>query len=57
MLEMSLILAENDPMYEEVAFKFVQHFMGDVEHFPGDITELATARQRCIERQCGHRIS
>ena len=27
MLEMSLILAENDSMYEEVAFKFVQHFM------------------------------
>ena len=27
MLEMSLILADDDPMYEEVAFKFVQHFM------------------------------
>jgi hypothetical protein len=27
MLEMSLILCEYDPMYEEVAFKFVQHFM------------------------------
>jgi hypothetical protein len=27
MLEMSLILAEHDPMYEEIAFKFVQHFM------------------------------
>jgi hypothetical protein len=27
MLEMSLILADYDPMYEEVAFKFVQHFM------------------------------
>jgi hypothetical protein len=27
MLEMSLILTEHDPMYEEVAFKFVQHFM------------------------------
>ena len=27
MLEMALILAEDDPMYEEVAFKFVQHFM------------------------------
>ena len=27
MLEMALILAEYDPMYEEVAFKFVQHFM------------------------------
>jgi hypothetical protein len=27
MLEMSLILAEHDPMYQEVAFKFVQHFM------------------------------
>ena len=27
MLEMSLILAEYDPMYEEIAFKFVQHFM------------------------------
>jgi len=27
MLEMSLILAEYDPMYEEVAFKFVQHSM------------------------------
>jgi hypothetical protein len=27
MLEMSLILSEYDPMYEEVAFKFVQHFM------------------------------
>jgi hypothetical protein len=27
MLEMALILSEHDPMYEEVAFKFVQHFM------------------------------
>ena len=27
MLEMSLILSEYDPMYEEIAFKFVQHFM------------------------------
>jgi hypothetical protein len=27
MLEMSLILSEYDPMYEEVAFKFLQHFM------------------------------
>ena len=27
MLEMALILTEYDPMYEEVAFKFVQHFM------------------------------
>ena len=27
MLEMALILAEYDPMYEEVAFKFAQHFM------------------------------
>ncbi len=27
MLEMSLILTEYDAMYEEVAFKFVQHFM------------------------------
>jgi hypothetical protein len=27
MLEMSLILSENDAMYEEVAFKFLQHFM------------------------------
>jgi mannosylglycerate hydrolase MGH1-like protein len=27
MLEMSLILCEYDSMYEEVAFKFVQHFM------------------------------
>ena len=27
MLEIALILAEYDPMYEEVAFKFVQHFM------------------------------
>jgi hypothetical protein len=27
MLEMSLILAEEDPMYQDVAFKFVQHFM------------------------------
>jgi len=27
MLEMSLILSEYDPMYQEVAFKFVQHFM------------------------------
>jgi hypothetical protein len=27
MLEMALILCEHDPMYEEVAFKFVQHFM------------------------------
>ena len=27
MLEMALILCEYDPMYEEVAFKFVQHFM------------------------------
>jgi hypothetical protein len=27
MLEMSLILSEYDPMYEETAFKFVQHFM------------------------------
>jgi hypothetical protein len=27
MLEMALILTEYDPMYEEVAFKFIQHFM------------------------------
>jgi hypothetical protein len=27
MLEMSLILCEHDSMYEELAFKFVQHFM------------------------------
>ena len=27
MLEIALILAEHDPMYEEIAFKFVQHFM------------------------------
>ncbi|MFM0008604.1 glucosidase, partial [Paraburkholderia dipogonis] len=27
MLEMAMILTEYDPMYEEVAFKFVQHFM------------------------------
>ena len=27
MLEMALILAEDDPMYEEVAFKFIQHFL------------------------------
>ncbi|WP_321964389.1 MGH1-like glycoside hydrolase domain-containing protein [Paraburkholderia sp. J7] len=27
MLEMAMILAEYDPMYEELAFKFVQHFM------------------------------
>jgi hypothetical protein len=27
MLEISLILCEHDAMYEEVAFKFVQHFM------------------------------
>jgi hypothetical protein len=27
MLEMSLILCEYDSMYEEIAFKFVQHFM------------------------------
>ncbi|MGE5358527.1 MAG: MGH1-like glycoside hydrolase domain-containing protein, partial [Bacteroidales bacterium] len=27
MLEMALILCEYDPMYEEIAFKFIQHFM------------------------------
>jgi hypothetical protein len=27
MLEMAIILTEYDPIYEEVAFKFVQHFM------------------------------
>jgi hypothetical protein len=27
MVEMALILSEYDPVYEEVAFKFVQHFM------------------------------
>jgi hypothetical protein len=27
MLEIALILCEYDPMYEEIAFKFVQHFM------------------------------
>jgi hypothetical protein len=27
MLDMSLILAEHDPMYQDHAFKFVQHFM------------------------------
>ncbi len=27
MLEMALILTEYDPLYEEIAFKFVQHFM------------------------------
>ena len=26
MLEMALILCEHDPMYEEVAFKFIQHY-------------------------------
>ena len=27
MLEMALILCESDPMYEEAAFKFIQHFL------------------------------
>jgi hypothetical protein len=27
MLEMALILSEYDPMYEDIAFKFVQHFL------------------------------
>jgi len=27
MAEMALILCDYDPMYEEVAFKFTQHFM------------------------------
>jgi hypothetical protein len=27
MLEIALILCEYDPMYEEIAFKFIQHFM------------------------------
>ena len=27
MLQIALILCEHDPMYEEIAFKFVQHFM------------------------------
>jgi hypothetical protein len=27
MLEIALILSEHDPLYEEVAFKFLQHFM------------------------------
>ena len=27
MLEMAIVLSEYDPMYEEVAFKFIQHFM------------------------------
>jgi hypothetical protein len=27
MLEIALILADHDPIYEEIAFKFVQHFM------------------------------
>ena len=27
MLEIALILCEHDPVYEEIAFKFVQHFM------------------------------
>ena len=27
MLEMSLILTEHDPVYEEIAFKFLQHFL------------------------------
>ena len=27
MLEMALILTEHDPIYEEIAFKFLQHFM------------------------------
>ncbi|MCP3712706.1 glucosidase [Paraburkholderia sp. CNPSo 3274] len=27
MLEMAMLLAEHDPIYEEIAFKFVQHFM------------------------------
>ncbi|NVH71781.1 glucosidase [Paraburkholderia sp. JPY432] len=27
MLEMAIILTEYDPMYEEIAFRFVQHFM------------------------------
>jgi hypothetical protein len=27
MLEIALILAEHDPVYEEIAFKFVQHFV------------------------------
>src|SRR4029077_20340440 len=27
MVEIALILCEYDPMYEEIAFKFIQHFM------------------------------
>jgi hypothetical protein len=27
MLEMALILADHDPMYQEIAFKFLQHYM------------------------------
>ncbi len=27
MLEMALVLCEHDPIYEDIAFKFVQHFM------------------------------
>jgi hypothetical protein len=27
MLDMALILAESDPMYEEIAFRFLEHFM------------------------------
>jgi len=27
MLEIALVLAEHDPIYEDIAFKFVQHFM------------------------------
>ena len=30
MLEIALILSEYDPMYEETAFKFVEHFMLDL---------------------------
>jgi hypothetical protein len=27
MLEIALILSEDDPMYEEIAYKFVEHFV------------------------------
>jgi hypothetical protein len=43
MLEIALILTEYDPMYEETAYKFVEHFCGS----PTRWTASASIRTRC----------
>ena len=61
MLEMALILCEYDPMYEEVAFKFVQHFMWIcLRHGPhrrATTTRCGTSRTASSTTCCGCRTA